>query len=311
MSTAWLKHIYHISLPTAIGLSAVLLCAWTPSFATESTWLVVLTMLLTCANGALLTLINLRTQLSREMLGTPLLLYMLVCAAFTPVHTCWQAQLVTGAMLGVLLLIQNGYRVLSTASDSLRATLYLSLSSLLVPDMVWMIPMIWLMYAILNSLQPRTLLASIIGVALVSLYVAIAHFLGWFAIDGYTSLLQRHWLGMLVTPQETYCQLGIVALGVLFTILTLPRFSRDNTNVQTLCMLFIVTLVSASVLSLLLVNPIKSLFPIVLVSLSGIVSIYLRQSSDVVRGSFFLVYVVACLAVFAAGNLLPLFGLLQ
>ncbi len=174
---------------------------WVPAFfAPASLWALVATLLLVAVNAFVMMRVFYQanvTNLPSSFVPTS---YWLLCSALPFLHTCWQGQLaVLGAQLTYLILLRIDYQH-QPLEEAFLSTLLLCCTSLLAPEMLFVVPGVWLYMLYRHVITWRVLAASLIGAATFALYYAIAVFLGWINLTdaGWFSLTHLTlWLSVL------------------------------------------------------------------------------------------------------------------
>lgn len=176
----WLRHIAQSSWMSRLVLSILGAAMWVPAFfAPASLWTLVATLLLVAVNAFVMMRVFYQanvTNLPSSFVPTS---YWLLCSALPFLHTCWQGQLaVLGAQLTYLILLRIDYQH-QPLEEAFLSTLLLCCTSLLAPEMLLVVPGVWLYMLYRHVITWRVLAASLIGAATFALYYAIAVYLHW------------------------------------------------------------------------------------------------------------------------------------
>ncbi|MBR6017131.1 MAG: hypothetical protein IK073_00740 [Paludibacteraceae bacterium] len=294
-----LKYISKPGLPAVILLLVGAGLLWLPSFADHAFGTVLLTMLLTLLAAAIMQTFFHRSGLTRETDMLPLLLYVVSVSVFPALHTQWQSQVAVCALLIILTVLFRGFREKDTSEQAFLSTLLLLLASMLVPDMIWLFPFIWIAYIILSAFGFRTMLATLIALAVFAIYLGIGLFFE--KIDNpFLGLLDRQFIFESGDPEEWIMQAVLMFMGCYFFIISVIRVDRDSVRQQAVLTLFALFFAATIAMVIYPMLPLKTL-PLMLAMLTGLAVTFFRQNESVHRGIVFLLY----LLLLAAGYLVP------
>lgn len=299
-----LKRIAYITrIPLSIGLllSIGVLCGWIPALLTQPLVQTIPTLLLTILNAIVFLWVLVAMGITRDRDGLPLLIYILTVTALPVLHTAWQGQLGVLLLLLVLRLLHTAFRQKDTTEDSFLTTLLILIGSLWIPDMVWLVPLVWLSYFFLHSLNLRVFLASVIGMAAFAIYVSLAVYLGWIG-NPYASLLSREWILHSVPLGDGIAILCMLGVGIVSLVLSAAGRANDTASRNTLWILLFFFWAVSIGLSLC-ASAYVSLLPLALLCMSGLLILFFRQEESIARGVAFLVYI----ALIASAYLLHFF----
>lgn len=272
------------------------------SFGTQPTGQVMLTFLFACLAAVLLVAFFQRVTILHDMDYLPAVLYMGAMAAFPTLHTQWKGQLVVCLMVGLFSLLYKGFRQKDSTRDSFTSTLLILLSSLLIPDIVWLVPFIWIAYMFLSSFSFRTLLASILAIAVFAIYVSLAVWQGWMD-NPYAMVLERNWIFEVMDPEEWLMPVVLTGGGIYFFIFTVVCTDRDSIRQRTVLMLFSLFYLPLMVMCVYLTMPLM-VVPVALALLTGLGTLFFRQKDSVHRGIVFLLFWAMLIAVYTVPSLI-------
>lgn len=294
-----LKHITKLALPIAALLLVGLGLLWIPSFREQQTGSVLLTLSLTILAAAILQFFFHFSGMTRETDILPALLYVAAISVFPVLHNQWESQIAVCAILIIMHILFRGFREKDTTEDAFISSLVLLLASLLVPDMIWLFPFIWIAYIILSAFNMRTMLATLIALGMFVLYLGIGLYFD--KIDNpFLSLLDRQFIFESADPEEWIMQAVLMFMGCYFFIITVIRVDRDSVRQQAVLTLFALFFAATIVMVLYPMTPMRSL-PLMLVMLSGMATTFFRQTESVHRGVVFILY----LSLLVVGYLVP------
>ena len=282
--------------PIALVLSVVVLCGWIPGFVYGDWRQVLPTLLLVAVNGAMFWYLTVCAGLARDRDGLPLFVYLLSATAFPAGYGCWQGQTAVLCMLLVLLLLRKAFREDEPTESAFVATLLLSGASLVLPDMVWLIPAVWVAYILLHSFGLRVWLATLIGAVVFAVYFVLAWHSGWIE-NVYMPMFHRVWLFSALPLADAVEEAALTGAGIVLFVASLVRTDRDSTGQQNWLLLFTLFFIVAGGLSLF---PVRiagtaaaaccgSLFPVVLLLFSGLWVLFFRQRESATRGIMYII----------------------
>lgn len=290
----FLSRITRMSLPVALVLSVVVLCGWIPSFFIADWRQVLPTLLLAVVNGALFWYLIVCARLTRGRDGLPLFIYLLSVTVFPVYHICWQGQTAVVCMLLLLLLLRKAFREEEPTESAFVATLLLLGASLVLPDMVWLIPAVWVAYILLHSFGLRVWLATLIGTVVFAIYFLLVWHLGWIE-NAYSRIFERAWLFSVLPLSEAVEECLLIGIGVVLFVASLLRTDRDSTGQQNWLLLFTLFFIVASGLALFPMRTTvccASLFPMVQLLFAGLWVLFFRQRESAARGIMYIIGII-------------------
>lgn len=210
------------------------LSMWIPDFFSIQSDLLfseILTLVLTICNALLLISVVYRAGVSRTRTGLSMFLYLLTISSIHALHIQWQAQLALLFYLICLLFILSVFRAPHAVNESFLCALMLSVAALFVPDMLLLLPLIWIMFARQHAFSFKVWLASMVGLAVVTIYVGLAYWLNWLNIGFISEWLSRQtW--QLYPLNSGVSTIVLLALGIVFTVFSFHDFRFSNTTTQ-------------------------------------------------------------------------------
>ncbi len=289
----FLARITRMSMPVALVLSVAVLCGWIPEFLNGDWRQVLPTMLLVVVNGVMFWYLTVCARLTRDRDGLPLFIYLLSATAFLAANGCWQGQTAVLCMLLVLLLLRKAFREDEPTESAFVAALLLSGASLVLPDMVWLIPAVWVAYILLHSFGLRVWLATLIGAAVFAVYFVLAWHFGWIE-NVYMPMFDRSWLFSALPLSEAIKEVSLIGIGIVLFVASLVRTDRDSTGQQNWLLLFTLFFIVAGGLSLFPMRTAAtaccgSLLPVALLLFSGLWVLFFRQRESAARGIMYII----------------------
>ncbi len=228
----WLRHITRTNLPGTILLSLFGVGIWGVSFFIYADWLsLLITMILVIVNALIIMSVFYQSNIINLPTAFIPVTYWVMASAYPALHTCWQGQLVVlGLLLAYLTLLHIDYKHVPL-EEAFLSTLILCGISLLLPDILLLIPVMWLYLLYRHVITWRVLAASWIAIATFGLYYAVACFLGW------TSL--PHKLFFQIQHLPRWITIGQMILVTLIIYLPI-RLSSIGTGI-----IYVLTMLSA------------------------------------------------------------------
>ncbi len=297
----FLTHITHLSFPVAVLLSLCCIGFWVPTcLAADAPWhLLVPTFVLMVANALVLTWVIYQRSITTQPVPLPLFLYVLLISTTPALHTLWQAQVACLFFQIVLLVLIHSYRHKMAVENAFLATILLCCAAFVMPDMLFLLPVLWLMFAVNRALNLRVFLASLIGGIFVLIYTAIAQYLHWFQIlsmaDSFVRASDVHF------PLVSTCLL--IGGALLFIILAMMGNNQENNHISSFLVSIVLALVLSLVLSFFPPAFFVSLLIIALYSIAVLASYVFLTRPSVFFGILFLVMIIGTVLHFT----LPLF----
>ena len=108
-------------------------------------------------------------------------------------HACWQAQVVAmGVMVAYNVLLQTTYQK-PPVEQAFVSTLIVCGISLLLPEAIWLIGLVWGFFIFRRVITWRVWMASVLAIATFALYMAVAYYLGWSGVPWADMWNIAHW----------------------------------------------------------------------------------------------------------------------
>lgn len=299
----FLKYLTQLSWPAAIVLSVASMALWIPDFLAEDAPIGLLsaTLSLTVVNAVVLMVLFYHCGVTRYRVGMPVLLYMLLMAAFPSTHTDWQTQVAILFIAPVVLLLHNVHLNPETQEQSFVATLLICVASLFAPSMVWLVPCLWLGFVLQQAFSLRSMLASLMAVAVFAIYFGITVFVAsrW----GYELLvampdLSMGWWGHIMPLADRIRLYVLLAVSIGFSVVLLLYIDRASTRVRTFTLVYMILLV-VTMLVVLFGSHTPTINPLPVYAASVLATLFFQQRESVVQGIIFLCFMlIAVLSVF-------------
>lgn len=292
----FLKYLTQLSWPAALLLSVGSLALWIPDFlvANAPIGALVATMLLSVVNAFIIMLLFYHAGVTRYRVGLPMVSYLLLMAAFPAIHADWRAQVAIVFIAPVVLLIHNVHLNPETQEESFVATLLICVSSLFMPTMIWLVPVLWVGFVLQQALSLRTFLASLMAIAVFALYYAITWFLAgrW----GYVLLLAMPslsigWFGPVLSTADQIRMYVLLAVMVWFVIELLIYIDRVSMRERTFTLVFLALLLTVLLMTFFPIDG-QNNSPLPVYAASVMATLYFQQRESIVRGVFFLCFIL-------------------
>ena len=119
--------------------------------------------------------------------------YWIAMSSIPVLHACWQAQVVAmGVMLAYNVLLQTTYQT-PPVEQAFVSTLIVCGISLLLPEAIWLIGLVWGFFIFRRVITWRVWIASMLAIATFALYMAVAYYLGWSGVPWADMWNIAHW----------------------------------------------------------------------------------------------------------------------
>lgn len=295
----FLRQITQMPLSVALLLLIAALCMWVPDYvrAPELWPTTLLAQLLILLNGVLLCTTLYRAKAAPHFSLLPAVLYVLATAVFPLLRMHWQPQLPIVILLFFLYITRDMSDTHEPSGLVFFVTLLLCLAALLVPDALWCISFLWIVVLLQGTFTLRSILASLLAVALVGVYYVLAMYIGWADAWDYGQLLDRRWFGL----DQPACIITAVAVMLsAFIVIGISAFQRSTYDlVSTRMLLYHVVLMGLLSSPLILLSASRqdcwALLPCALTATTGI---YLMQKETESRGITLLIYIIGAIALY-------------
>ncbi len=293
----FITHITEVKLPMAIMLLVICLVGWIPNLI-DNTLFSSICLLLTIVNSLLLTQVCYSANISRSRSLLPVVIYLLLFSMIEWVQTEWKAQIVISAVFVVAIILQKTYRHEKAVEQSFLTTLILLAASILIPDLIFFIPFLWLCFLFQQSMNLKVWLSSINAIVLVAIYVTLMYLFNYDNLIPYTfnDLTDRTFILSNISNFTDKYPISIIYLEVLSLILiglSVINLNRQNISVQSFVIIFIILLIPALVLSLWSINGFYSSAYLLFVSLSALCAYYFQNDASLAKGIIFIVTVLS------------------
>lgn len=299
----FLKHITSFSWFVGILLSMGALCMWIPDFFSDSI-LWIPTLSLTIWNAVLLMYLLYKTGVTRTRTSLPIFVYPLVVGVIPALHTQWEGQLSVTVLQFILILLYNAFRNPMAVHESFVSTLLLALASLAQPDIVILLPIVWIGFAIQRSFSLRVLLASLIAAAVFAIYLFI--FI-WFVPDVFAVVSPSEAFARTIIKRDVWLVLTYLCVfAVVFVVMSFIGYTRENTHAQSLVLMLTMILVSGLVLMIFPPVLFSSLMPIAAFAVAGLAAYVFssQRSESVATGIIFLLFLILSVTTYTLPKLI-------
>ena len=255
------------------------------------------TQLAVVVNGLLLSTTLYRAKATTHLSLLPAVLYIAAVAVFPYLRAHWQPQLLVGILLFFLLATRDMSDTHEPNGLIFLVTLMLCLTALILPDALLCIVFLWIVVLLQGAFTFRTIVASLLAVALVSVYYIVAMYIGWADGWSFAPIYERHWLGQ---NQPLCVVVTVVVMLVAFLYVTGGAFRRSSYDlVSTRMMLYHVVLWGLLSAPLILIEAEKPDYMAMLpLSLSAVAGIYFLQKESETRGVTLLIYLIGSVALY-------------
>lgn len=287
-------------LPAALSLLVGALCMlWIVDYIrTPELWLTIFSaQMLVLLNAILLCMTLYRAKATAHFSLLPAVLYVLAVGVFPFLREHWQPQLTVTILLFFLYMTRDMTDAHEPNGLVFFVTLLLCLAALLSPDAVWCIVFLWIVVLLQGSFTLRTIVASLLAVALVSVYYLLAIYFGWAEQWNFSVLFDRHWFGSIYPA----CVIAsVVCMMIAFLLATSGAFQRSSYDlVSTRMLLYHVVFIGLLSAPLILFSAVYPDYWLLLpLALASTTSIYLLQKQSESRGITLLVYITGAVALY-------------
>ncbi len=295
-----MRHITQINLPMAILLSVGCIGFWVPDFITplSGNWGGLIgTLLLTFLNAFCFTLLVYQRGITRKLEGLTFVLYLLAISVLPALHTQWLLQVVVLLFQLTLGLVLRAYRNNRAVEPAFLSALLLGVTALIVPDVVFLLPVVWLMFVVQRAMSLRVFLASLIGASVVLLYSVLFSKLGWIQLVDWTDIWVRNMNGVrdAINGVST---IVIAVCGLFFAIANLTHQNIENTAITIFVWCMILAFLPCAVLMFFPPAYFASLFVLALYGLVALATYFFLSRESVFAGVTFLIFIALFIGIF-------------
>ena len=190
----FLKNIAQNSLPRTIIFIVLGVAMWIPTLLSgNGVVMVVATMVLVATNAIVMSRMFCRLGVTNLPSVFVMTTYWVMMSSIPVLHACWQAQVVAmGVMVAYNVLLQTTYQT-PPVEQAFVSTLIICGVSLLLPEAIWLIVLIWGFFIFRRVITWRVWVASMLAIAAFALYMAVAYFLGWTEVPWADMWNMAHW----------------------------------------------------------------------------------------------------------------------
>lgn len=298
----WLSHITQMGIPAALMLMVCALGMWVVDYVrTPEVWMNLLcTQILVLISGLQLCTLLYRAKTTAQFTLLPAVLYIVAVAVFPYLRFHWQPQLFVILLLFFALATRNASESDEPNGLVFFFSLLFGILSLQMPDALWGILLLWGTMLVQYAFSLRTILASLLGIALVAVYYVLAMYIGVADNWDFSILFSREWVGNLLPACLTVSLLIMIA-GLTAT--AIAAFVRSSYDLVSTRMLFYYTILWGVIsVPLILFSTVAPDFIGVLSYVcAAISSIFILQKQSEGRGVTFLLYLIVCVTLYAWG----------
>ncbi len=283
----FLKHITQFNLPIALLLSVGCLGFWVSDCLSDSVaWgQIAGTLIGVLLNALVLTLLIYQRGITRQVSGLPFVLYLLVISTIPLLHTQWMLQIVILAFQLILLLVMGSYRQDHAVEPAFLSAILLCTAALFLPDLIFLLPIVWLMFAVQRAISLRVWLASLIGAVVVLIYVLLMDKLGWGDFVDISDIWMR--------GKEPISLIHIVVcvVGLFFSVANLIRQNIENTSITVFVWCLIMAVFVCAICMFFPPAYFASLFIVALYCLITLAVYFFASRESVFAGIVFLLFI--------------------
>lgn len=221
-------------------------------FEPNNFWLITSIFLLTVLNLLLIALLNNRFSIIRERSFLPVFFYALFITSWKESHFLICSHLAVSVFLISLMLFMGMYKNRTAVIPAFWGTLFISLSGILNPAYLFLIPLAWIGFVQLKCFSTRIFLASLMGMLLPWIFYFSYQLYAGNEIVIFNALFEVFQPGFFLNALTIYEQIYIVALvlivvislfGIYTNLLSESVQNRKNINVLVFMLVFLIALV--------------------------------------------------------------------
>jgi len=254
---------------------------------------------LTLLNAFLVAQINNRFTIIRTRTFLPILIFLLLLGTWNQTHAMIGSHLVLTSFILALYYFFNMSRDRKASEEAFMGSFLISLSSLLINPMIFIIPLCWIGFVMFQSFSLRTFLASLFGmIAPWILYLSVAFMLQPdFNIYHLFNLNFNSELSIsnFSLPEIIYAiSISLIMIISIVEMYSITNSDAINTRNKLDFLLFL--LVSLVILSFIFRNQFISFLPIIALVYSLLISHPMTLKQNNFNGILFLIFCVINIA---------------
>lgn len=248
----------------------------------------------TLLNAFLIAQINNRFTIIRSRTFLPIFIFLLLMCSWNETH------LVNGSHMALTIFIFSLFYILSmfhnrkATEQAFMGSFLISLSSLFINPLIFIIPVFWIGFILLQSISIRTLIASIIGAITPWILVIVGQFLQYGKIDFLKLFILNVNFDFDLYSFTLVNLIYIAVMSIIFIICLVGMFSNynhDAIHTRNKINFFVLLIVFIIILSLVFDNLFGSFLPFIALLFSFLVShpFTLRQNNF-----YSIVFIIFC-----------------
>ncbi len=121
-------------------------------------------LLLTLLNAMLIQNLNLRFNILRKRSFLPFLIFLFLIAGWYPLHFIWELHFALSIFILSFYYFFDMYRQPAAVEQAFMGSFLIAVASLILPSLLWIMPIVWLNFLQMRAFSLRTFLASILGI---------------------------------------------------------------------------------------------------------------------------------------------------
>ncbi len=172
----------------------------------------------------------------------PLFVFFLWFGAFKQWHTDIYIHIAVLVWLIITRLIQDSFRSERAMKPVYITSLLLSVCSLFMPPMIVLIPIVWIGIIERRAWQGRVVLATLLAIATIAICFSIAFYFNLIDIYTFAEISSGQWFS------DSMLLIVLLSITLLFAVIALPSYMKENTNQRFLILWATITFVSTMLL---------------------------------------------------------------
>ncbi|MDS1031400.1 hypothetical protein RDV77_02020 [Porphyromonadaceae sp. NP-X] len=121
-------------------------------------------LLFTLLNAMLIQNLNLRFNILRKRSFLPFLIFLFLIAGWYPLHFIWELHFALSIFILSFYYFFDMYRQPTAVEQAFMGSFLIAVASLILPPLLWIMPVVWLNFLQMRAFTLRTFLASILGI---------------------------------------------------------------------------------------------------------------------------------------------------
>jgi len=245
-------------------------------------------------NAFLLTQLNNKFTFIRTRTFLPIFIFLLLLGSWDEAHIANGSHLALSLFIIALFSIFGMYRNEKAVEQALLGSFFISLSSIIINPLIFLVPVCWIGFMMMQSFSLRTFLASIFGTIIPwVLYLSTAYYL--YPTTHIFEFVQQNTISRFEIT--TYALPNLIYVALLATIMIIclvgmfSSYSRDAIHTRSKLSFLVLILFTMSALSIIFEQQSASFLPFIALAFSFLAAHPFTLKQNNFYGILFLIFI--------------------